>query len=801
MPRPPWRRDRGLAHVLARWRADPDLASRLCLDDPMPPRPGDDRPLPDSLDPAVRAGLVSAGIARLYTHQAEALDLAAAGRHLVVATPTASGKSLCFHLPVLQRLAVEPRARALYLLPTRALARDQERSLTVLLQAAGLPARVLTYDSDTPPEARRIARDEAAVVLTNPDMLHTGLLPHHAAWSGFLGALRFVVVDELHAYAGVFGAHVSNVLRRLVRAARFHGSAPTFLTASATIANPAEHAQRIVGAPVTALTASGAPGPTRHVLVADPARTAQGPTTARARATHLAVRMAADLVGARVPTLVFGRSRGGVETLTRYLRARLEPEGVPEEAIQAYRGGYLADTRRRIEGGLRDGSVRCVVATNALELGVDVGALDAVLCVGWPGTFAALWQRFGRAGRRQGEALAALVLGDDPLDRFVARDPGYILRTPMEEARVDPNNLDVLVQHLQCASFELPFDAHDSFGDLGVEPTQDALTYLAEHGVVHRNRDRWHWIAQGYPAAEVSLRTAGWERFVVREAATGETLAELDRPSALRMVHPRAVYQHEGSPWWVQSLDLEARIAEVIPSAHDWFTEPVTRTEIEIVEAEADPIPGPDGHASVGFGEVSVRSTVTGFRRVRFGTHEPLGHERLDLPEIETSTRAVWLSVASARVAEVMAEVVAAGLPAPRSRVHEGLRGVGHALRTVASLRLMCAPQDLGICLGGPPETPPSPDAPDPGPETTPGASVFLYDTAPGGAGLSAGIFARHHALLSLTRDLLADCPCPDGCPACVGLGLDGGPLGRKPVASRILGWMLGPDRPAQDVD
>lgn len=793
MPRPPWRRDRGLGSVLARWRSDPALAAALCLDETLPARAGEDAPLPPSLDPRVAEGLRTQGIARLYTHQAEALALASAGGHLVVATPTASGKSLCFHLPLLHRLAAEPRARALYLLPTRALARDQARSLDALLQSAGLPARALAYDGDTAAAQRRVARDEAAVLLTNPDMLHTGLLPHHTAWSGFFGALRFVVVDEVHAYGGVFGAHVANVLRRLVRVARFHGASPTFLTASATIANAADHTGRIVGATVTAVERSGAPGAARTLLVADPARAASG---GRARASQLAVRMAADLVGAGVSTLVFGASRAGVETLTRYLRQRLAPEGVAEEAVQAYRGGYLSDTRRRIETGLRDGSVRCVVATNALELGVDVGALDAVVCVGWPGTRAALWQRFGRAGRRQGESLAALVLGDDPLDRFVARDPQYVVRAPVEEARVDPNNLDVLMQHLQCASFELPFDTRDSFGDLGVEATQDALAYLAQHGVVHANRGRWHWVAEGYPAAQVSLRTAGWERVLVRQRDGGETLAELDLASALRMVHPRAVYQHEGVAWWVEALDLEARTATVVPSPHDWFTEPVTRTRIEVTEAEAEAPIGHEGAVTVGVGEVTVRTQVTGFRRVRFGTHEPIGHERLDLPEMETATRGVWLALDGPHVAAVMAEAVAAGLPAPRSRVYEGLRGVAYALRTVASLALMCAPQDLGVCLGGAHDAVTAPaddDAPDDGPA---GAAVFLYDSAAGGAGLSAGVYTRRDALLALVYDLVSQCPCVDGCPGCVGLPLDGGDLGRKPLALRFVAWMLPPSSP-----
>jgi len=779
MARAPWQRSRGVDAVLDRWRHDDAIRRDLALDRTLDPTEPDAVPLPADLPEAVRAGLRARGITSLYRHQREALDLARAGRHLVVATPTASGKSLCFSLPLAERLAAEPGARALALLPTKALARDQEHSLGALFHASGLDAVVATYDGDTNGDARRRARERANVVITNPDMLHGGMLPHHASWSRFFSSLRFVIVDELHALTGVFGSHVANVLRRLRRIARFHGSDPVFLCASATLGNPGAHAARMIGAPVVTLDRSGAPVGPRNVVVYNPP-IINPELGVRASYTRSAVRLAADLVRAQVPTLVFGGSRHAVETMLRYLRDRLRPEGVPDEALQAYRGGYLPETRRRIEKGLRDGDVRCVIATSALELGIDLGDLDAVVCAGYPGTLAALWQRFGRAGRRGVSSLALLVTSAAPVDQYLARDPRWILGAPIEEARVDPNNVELLLQHLRCATFELPFAAKESYGELSADATADALAVLAEEGSIHQSNSRWTWIATDYPAQRVSLRSISEVRVAVIEKDTQRTLAELDHRSALLQLHARAIYQHEGAPWLVESLDLEGRRAVVIPSPHDWFTEAITRTRLDVLHAEETEglVAESDGPTAT-LGEVQVTTEVTGFRRVRFHTHEHLGQDRLDLPPFVIETDACWISLPADRFDAACARVDGEGDVSGRARVLDGLRGLGHALRSIASLALMCSPQDLGTSI----ELLPAADD-DPGVVSP---TLFLYDAAPGGVGLAERAFERRDALLSRARSLVLDCPCAHGCPACVSPGLDDSAGDRKQMALALF--------------
>lgn len=780
MPRAPWQRSRGVDAVLDRWRRDDAVRRDLALDRTLDPTAADVVPLPDDLPESVREGLRARDITALYRHQREALDHARAGRHLVVATPTASGKSLCFSLPLAERLAREPGARALALLPTKALARDQEHSLTALFSAAKLDAVVATYDGDTSSDARRRARDRANVVITNPDMLHAGMLPHHASWARFFSSLRYVIVDELHALTGVFGSHVANVLRRLRRVARFHGSDPVFLCASATLGNPGPHAARMIGAPVVTLDRSGAPVGPRNVLVYNPpvVNAEQG---VRASYTRSAVRLAADLVQAKVPTLVFGGSRHAVETMLRYLRDRLRPEGVPDEALQAYRGGYLPETRRRIEQGLRDGDVRCVIATSALELGIDLGDLDAVVCAGYPGTLAALWQRFGRAGRRGVGSLALLVTSAAPVDQYLARDPRWILGAPIEEARVDPNNVELLLQHMRCAAFELPFAGREAYGELSAEATRDALSVLVEEGSLHKSGERFTWVAADYPAQRVSLRAVGEVRVAVIERESQRTLAELDHRSALLQLHARAVYQHEGAPWLVESLDLEARRAMVVPSPHDWFTEAITRTRLDVLYAEetAALVDGAEGPTAT-VGEVQVTTEVTGFRRVRFHTHEALGQDRLDLPPFVIETDACWITLPADRFDAACARVTAeGGEVSGRARVLDGLRGIGHALRSVASLALMCSPQDLGTSIELFPAAEDDPGVVSP--------TLFLFDAAPGGVGLAERAFERRDVLLSQARELVMDCPCPHGCPACVSPGLDDGGGDRKQMALALL--------------
>ncbi|MFO0608272.1 MAG: DEAD/DEAH box helicase [Polyangiales bacterium] len=784
MPKAPWERARGVDAVLRQWRADPSARRSLTLLDPLPARAAEAAELPGDLAPPLAEALRARRVEGLYAHQRRAWDLARAGRNLVVATPTASGKSLCYHLPVAQRLFDEHGARALYLFPTRALARDQEHALSALLRAAGLAAPAATYDGDTAADARRAIRERAAVVITNPDMLHAGVLPHHAAWARFFASLRYVVVDELHAYTGVFGSHVANVLRRLARVARFHGASPTFICASATVGNPEAHARRLLGAPVEAVTRSGAPAGPRHVAVFNPP--ALNPELG-VRPSYLktAVRVAADLVRADVPTLVFGQSRGAVETMLRYLRERLAPEGVPEEAVVAYRGGYLSHTRRRVEEGLRNGEVRCVVATSALELGVDVGDLDAVVCAGYPGTVAATWQRFGRAGRRGAPSLAVFVPSAAPVDQYLAREPAYLTNAPVEEARIDPDNVEVLLQHLRCAAFELPFAAGEGFGSVGADVTDDALGLLADEGLVHRTATRWQWVAGQYPAQGVSLRAVGGQSVLVVDASRDATLAELDARSAAVQLHVGAVYQHEGDTYLVEAVDDAARKVLVRPSPHDWFTDPLTRVDVAVVEeAERATLHG-DGSAPCGRAEVTVTTRLVGWKKVRFHTHENLGYGELDAAPVEMQTGAFWVVLDEAAVESLAATPDDRGAPAGRARVLDGLRGVAYALRTVTSLALMCSPRDLDTTLGGCAEDAAPVRDESVGPGMSP--TIFLFDAAPGGVGLAERAFERRDELCARAYGMVLSCPCDDGCPACVAPGVDTGAAGRKQLALEIF--------------
>ncbi|MBI4512167.1 MAG: DEAD/DEAH box helicase [Deltaproteobacteria bacterium] len=732
--------------VLAKWLSNPKVSANIVDAREVPSRPARHVDIPQWLEPRLISALWDRGVTRLYSHQAEALDALRQGKDIVVATPTASGKSLCYHLPVLDALLKDPSARALYLFPTKALSRDQLESVRELVTACrAKDSGVVVYDGDTPPDHRRAARTKARIVATNPDMLHAGILPHHASWGAFFAGLTHVVVDELHVYRGVFGSGVANVMRRLRRIAQFHGSQPQFIATSATIANPGELGAKVLGTDESKLHVileSGAPaGPKTLVLYNPPI--IDSALGIRASYLKTAKRIARDLIDAQVGTLVFARSRRAVEILVRYLRDDLDNDGPvdldTEEAIRGYRGGYLPNRRREVEKLLREGQTSCVVATSALELGIDVGGLDAVVVAGWPGSRAAAWQRIGRAGRRGAPSLAVVVCCSEPLDQYVAADPEYLFGEPPEHGRVDPDNLAVLVPHVKCAAFELPFAKGEGFGPLGEGETCEVLGHLVRKGLLHedRNTGGFHWIADAYPAQGVSLRGISDENFAVIDLPSGQVLAEVDYRDAARQIHPNAIYPLEAKLFQVERLDWGAHKAFVREVDVDYTTDALTNTKVRVLDVREE-------SGCAGQGEVHVVEKVVGFKKIKLHTHENVGYGDVALPPFEIHTRAVWLDVPIAGP--------------PGSSTHgealvawqDGLRRAAYALHHMAALAVLCDPADLSHDIG------------DTG-------RIFLYDNMPGGIGLAERLYDERTSLVGRAFKLVSACKCERGCPGCVG--------------------------------
>jgi len=745
-------------------------------------------PFPAGLDPRLLGALEARGVTRPYTHQAEAIAHALGGRHVVVTTPTASGKTLCYNAPVLNSILRDRSSRALYLFPTKALAQDQLAELQATCETiaakAGEEIGVFTYDGDTPQDARRTIRGRAHVVLSNPDMVHAGILPHHPRWAKLFENLRYVIIDELHAYRGVFGSHLCNVLRRLGRICRHYGSSPVFVCSSATIANPRELAERLTEQSFEVVEESGAPrGEKCFVFVNPPVVNRQ----LGIRRSYLSEtrRIASKFLKRGLQTIVFAQSRLSTEILTTYLKDDFA--GIPggPEPIRGYRGGYLPHRRREIEKGLRDGSVRGVVATNALELGIDIGALDVSVMAGYPGTIAATWQRAGRAGRRSGRSAAVMVASSAPLDQFVVRNPSYFFDASPEHALIDPDNLHILVDHVKCAAFELPFTTTEVFGKHDV---QEILGALDEQGLVHLIDTQWAWTNESYPADAVSLRSVSSDNFVVVDTTDeARVIGETDFTSGPATLHPKAIYIVEGKPYQVERLDFEGRKAFVREIDCDYYTDAITYTKVTVLDTFANgsdtelrrsvlDTPECDGArasaAGVGprgsnHGEVRVVSRVVGFKKIKFYTNENVGSGELDLPEQQMHTTSYWLTIP----ASVMGQ-----LPLAPDDRRDGVVGLSFAMRQVAQLLLMCDRHDIGISIDS-----------EPAPLS---ARIFIYDNYPGGIGFSEPLFRMHGELVTATRRLIAECECENGCPGCVGPIGSTGPLA-KSAALRILDLLL----------
>ena len=753
----------------------------------LPARGADYAPFPDAIDDRLRDVLKARGIEQLYTHQAAAIAHALARRDVVITTPTASGKTLCYNAPVLSAILRDPSTRALYLFPTKALAQDQLAELHELVGAThASPLRqdgeveigVFTYDGDTPQDARRAIRGRAHIVLSNPDMVHSGILPHHPRWAKLFENLRYVIIDELHAYRGVFGSHLTNVLRRLRRICRHYGSDPTFICSSATIANPRELAESLVERPFELVSESGAPRGEKFFLFVNPPVVNQ---QLGIRRSYLAEtrRIASEFLKRRLQLIVFAQSRLSTEILTTYLKDDFEgPPGTADQ-IRGYRGGYLPQRRREIEKGLREGSVRAVISTNALELGIDIGALDVCVMAGYPGTIAATWQRAGRAGRRSGRSAAVLVASSAPIDQFVVRNPAYFFDAAPEHALINPDNLHILVDHVKCAAFELPFTTSEQYGRHDV---QEVLAILAEGGFVHRADGpdgvdgAWQWTNESYPADAVSLRSISSDNFVVVDTTRGaDVIGETSFTSGPATLHEKAIYLVEGALYQVEKLDFVGRKAFVRQIDCDYYTDAITYTKVAVLDTFAG--------GSASHGEVHVSSRVVGFKKIKFYTNENVGSGELDLPEQQMHTTAYWLTVPRATMA---------ALPYTADDRRDGVVGLSFAMRQVAQLLLMCDRHDIGISIGSG-EQGDDTDLTRTGHPVTLSDEprIFIYDNYPGGIGFSEPLFGMHADLLTRTRELIAGCECLHGCPTCVGPVGNTGPLA-KVVALRILDLIAG---------
>lgn len=746
---------------LREWMAQPNSPIRAFQHSPE--KPGSYAPIPESVQQPVREMLNRRGIAQLYNHQAQAYEQAAAGKNVVVVTPTASGKTLCYNLPVLNRLTADPKGRAFYLFPTKALAEDQLHELT----DTGIKA--FTYDGDTPQDARKVIRERANIALTNPDMLHSGILPHHTKWAKFFEHLQFFVIDELHYYRGVYGSHLANLVRRLKRICAFYGSKPVFLCSSATIGNPKELAEAITEEPFEIVENNGAPSGEKYFIFYNPpvVNPQLGIRRSYLQETR---RIATELIDRSQQTLVFANNRLATELLLTYLKDNNRP-------VRGYRGGYLPKERREIERKLRDGEIRGVVATNALELGIDIGSLDAVVMAGYPGTVASTWQRAGRAGRRQKTSLAVLVASSAPLDQYIIEHPEYFFGKAPEQAYINANNLEILVSHLKCAAFELPVADGEKFGP---HHTGDLCRFLEELGVVHHSAGAWHWTSDTYPADSISLRSVTSDNFVVIDT-TGEptVIAEVAFPVALITLHEKAIYLHEARQYQVETMDYETRKAFVRRVECDYFTDAIDYTQVKELE-RFDSMAA--GGAVAAYGEVRVNRQIVGFKKVKFYTMENVGAGHLSLPEQEMHTTAFWLHFPEAFLARFP--------DLSPTEKQNGLVGLGNAMRAIGSLLLMCDPKDLGIAITEDIAQAARVFEPD----------LFLYDNYPGGIGQSEPLYRMWRRLMVGVVELLAACPCESACPSCVGPVGEVGERGKE-IAGRIAAELLtsGTRLPSED--
>jgi len=724
-----------LAEHIVHIVSTPSIAARFC-------------DFPADINPSIRTALQARNIDQLYSHQAAAWQFIRSGSDTVIVTPTASGKTLCYNLPVVQKRLEDEKACALYLFPTKALSQDQQAELNELLLVLDQNIVAVTYDGDTPQGARQAAREKANIVITNPDMLHAGILPNHARWSRFFSSLHYLVIDEMHIYRGVFGSHVANVIRRLLRIARFYGSNPQCILCSATIANPAELASALIGRPVELVDDNGAARAERNLVLYNPPLL--DPVQGIRRSTALeSVRVSASLLRQGLKTILFARSRMKVELIASYLNKQFENVYTDNHRlrIEPYRAGLLPNERRAIERGLRDGSIHGVVSTNALELGIDIGSLEAAVIAGWPGNLASFRQQAGRAGRRQGSSWQIFIAGSMPLDQYLLNHPERILHDAAESGQINPDNVFIYTDHVKCAAFELPFKADEAFGS----DCQSVLEWLEEEGIVRKAQGRWFWAASSNPSEKISLRSATADNVVIVDETAGRNLVigEMDRPGAKEYLYDNAVYIHRGNQFMVKQLDIDNRLCHVEESDVNYFTDAVVKTDIKILAEDIDQT---GLICRLVCGDILVRSQVEKYKKLRFETHENIGYGEIYLPPEEIQTRSIALLFESGTRLGSFLE----------SRANEAektnlLAAISVLIRNLAPLELLCDRVDLGLQWRLRDD---HYDVP----------CIHVWDRYPGGTGLSEALFHQLDKVFLAARQLVASCTCENGCPSCIGL-------------------------------
>ncbi|HZX09445.1 MAG TPA: DEAD/DEAH box helicase [Acidobacteriota bacterium] len=752
----------------------------------LPPKQGRYKEYPSDVHPSLVKALKQKGFSRLYTHQYHAWELSQKKKNIVIVTPTASGKTLCYNLPVLDSIIKNPSSRSIYIFPTKALSQDQRAELDETIELLPEEIRIFTYDGDTPQDARKAIRARGHIIITNPDMLHTGILPHHTKWIKLFKNLKYIVIDELHNYRGIFGSHLANILRRLKRIAHFYGSSPQFILCTATIANPLEMAQKTIEEPVSLIDENGAPSGDKYFIFYNPPVVNKFLGIRRSYVNEARF-VASIFLQQKLQTIVFAQSRLITEVLLTYLKSDFEDQIQNKGLIRGYRGGYLPIKRREIEKKLREGKILGVVSTNALELGIDIGSLDVAVLAGYPGTISSTWQRSGRAGRKSGTSAAVLVASSSPLDQFIINNPDYFFSKNPEKALINPDNLSILVNHIECATFELPFKDGEKFGKSEIEAI---LNFLEQENLVMHSKGKWFWTSEAYPADGVSLRSISSDNFVVVDTTKkADVVAEVDFSAALTTLHPKAIYMCEGVQYYVEKLDFEQRKAYVKKTDVDYYTDAIDYTKIKILdEFDQKKL----GKYRTSHGEVHVATQVVGFKKIKFHTRENVGAGDLSLPQNEMHTTAYWITIPAS---------IFKSLPFSTEQKINGLFGLSYCLHHVAPIFMMCDLHDIGVSVGDnyTGKSVPSRDIRLKISEEAKSVdfsqedfepNIFIYDNFPGGIGLSPSLFELESRLLEYCMKTIQACPCKEGCPSCVGPTRESGAFAKQ-VALNICEALL----------